>query len=100
MVGIYGIHSFTLNRYNGLDSYNNPQARTPVSKTGFFEYKNQHMKNTEGEEIVSKANVRMQYDSAVTANDTVTYDSIEWRIVVVSRPTDFGTGQHLILWLV
>lgn len=93
MSDVYDVDSFTLNIHGGYDANNMPLAGTTATKAGFIERKQRIAVNIKGENVLSSANIFIDYLPDVTLEDTVTFDSRNWNIVAIGVEKDFSIDK-------
>ena len=89
MSNIYNLDSFTRNIHGGYDTNNNPKAGTTLAMAGFIERKNHLVLNPLGEEVTSSSNILIDYNTAITLEDTITFDGRTWQIIAIQHEKDF-----------
>ena len=98
MSDIYDMHPFTLNTSGGYDANGSKQAATTSTVTGLIERKRHLVIDSKGEQVVSSANIWIDYNSTITLEDSVTFDSKNWIITAISHPKDFTFQKtHIFL---
>lgn len=93
MSDVYDMDSFTLNIHGGYDADSMPIAGSTSSKAGFIERKQRVVVDANGEQVLSSANIFMEYLSTVTLEDTVTFDGKDWNIIAIGVEKDFSTKK-------
>lgn len=89
MSDVYDMDSFTLNIHGGYDTNNIPFDPSTAAKAGFIEQKQRLVVDANGEDILSSANILMDYLAIVTLEDTVTFDGKDWSIIAIGVEKDF-----------
>jgi hypothetical protein len=98
MSDVYDMDSFTLNIHGGYDANNIPLAGSTAEKSGFIERKQRITVDANGENVLSSANIFIEYLPTVTLEDTVTFDGRNWNIVAIGVEKDF-TNKKTRLYL-
>lgn len=93
MSDVYDMDSFTLNIHGGYENNNMPKAGTTAEKAGFIERKQKITVDMNGENVLSSANIFMEYLPTVTLEDTVTFDGRNWNIVAIGVEKDFSNNK-------
>jgi hypothetical protein len=93
MSDVYDMDSFTLNIHGGYDTDNMPIAGSTATKAGFIERKQRITVDANGENVLSSANILMEYLSTITLEDTVTFDGKDWNIISIGIEKDFTTKK-------
>jgi hypothetical protein len=93
MSDIYDMDSFILNTHGGYDTNNMPVDGSTVTKVGFIERRQRIAVDANGENVLSSANILMEYLSTVTLEDTVTFDDRDWNIISIGIEKDFTTKK-------
>lgn len=93
MSDVYDMDSFTLNIHGGYDSNNMPADPIPAEKSGFIERKQRIAVDANGENVLSSANIFMEYLPTVTLEDTVTFDGRDWNIIEIGVEKDFSNKK-------
>lgn len=98
MSDCYDIHEFTLNIHGGYDANNLPLTITTANKKGFIEKMQRVTVDSNGENVLSSANIYLDYLPSVTLEDTITFDGKTWNIISIGEEIDF-TNRKTRLYL-
>lgn len=98
MSDVYDMDPFTLNIHGGYDVNSMPIDGSTAETDGFIERKQRVTVDANGENVLSSANILMDYLSTITLEDTVTFDGRNWNIVSIGIEKDY-TNKKTRLWL-
>lgn len=84
--------TITLNRFSSRNAYDEPTRGSSISVKGRFQPETKIVKGPNGEDIGTDALVFIPASQAVTLDDKITYDSVEYRVVTVGEAVN-GKGN-------
>lgn len=93
MSDVYDMDSFTLNIHGGYDANSMPIEGSTATKAGFIERKQRITVDENGENVLSSANIFMDYLPSITLEDAVTFDGKDWNIISIGVEKDFSTKK-------
>ena len=103
MIRAYLLHSITLKKYMGQDTWGEPTARVDETVKCYIDYKNRNVAGIDGTTVVSMAKIMIEPRTIVRSGfatraantiayeDLVNFDDSDHVIIKVGRPGDFST---------
>ena len=91
MISEYLNQSITLKSKSSVNAYNESTYTNSTIKAR-FEYKRRMVRNNEGEEVLSTAQVFTE--TQVKPDDVLTFDGRDWQVVTVENCVDLDGSVH------
>ena len=72
------------------DEWNNPNAPTLESVSGYLEWKTKLVRNLAGEEVLSRGNFLLTYDKTIDHTDKLRINGVDYPILALEPAKDFS----------
>lgn len=99
LISAYLRDTVTHNMANGNDQWGNPAAPTVVAtRRAMITHGARLMTNKNGEQVVSKAHLKIDPDVTVTFEDSFKFDGDTHNVIEITKPRDFDV-RFQVVWV-